>query len=83
MLLGSGFQRRTFLYFRTHVVEGWPLLILQLLVSVLDTQFKIDSLCIPGADRTDNTASNSSSILACVRCLAMALVLLRGHTVVA
>jgi hypothetical protein len=42
-----------------------------------------DSLCSLGADRIGNTASNSSSITACVRCLAMALVLLCAYRAVA
>jgi hypothetical protein len=44
--------------------------------SRLDTELKrkTDFWCSLGADRTQNTASNSSSLVACARCLAMAMV---------
>jgi hypothetical protein len=41
-----------------------------------DSQRPVGSLCSLCADCVENIASNSSSIVACARCLAMALVLL-------
>jgi hypothetical protein len=43
---------------------------------------RIDFLYSLFADRTENTASSSSFIVACIRCLAMALILLRIYTAV-
>jgi hypothetical protein len=47
-----------------------------------NSQIQIDCLCSLGADRIEKTASNISSILACVDCLVMALVLLRVYKTV-
>jgi hypothetical protein len=55
-------------------VENFVLQALQIQGTAISV---IDSLCRLGADRIENAASKSDSIVACVHCLAMALVLLR------
>jgi hypothetical protein len=47
------------------------------------THNKIDFLQDIGADRIENTATNISSIVACGRCLAMAVALLLAYMAVA
>jgi hypothetical protein len=56
----------------TSAVNSWRLPIAETI-----SQWQIDSICGLGMDCIENTTSISSSIVACARCLAVALVLLR------
>jgi hypothetical protein len=53
------------------------------LPSCTNSQHTVDCLCSPNADRIENTASNSSFIIAYIRYLVTALILLHVYTAAA